>query len=168
MPHINIEIKAKTNRVDEIRNLLLSKSADYKGIDKQTDTYFNTNSGRLKLREGNIENNLIFYERNNEEGPKQSDVILYKSLQKPELKEIISKSIGVKTVVEKEREIYFIENVKFHIDKVNKLGNFVEIEAIDADGTIGKEKLNEQCNYYIKLLGIKQSDLISTSYSDMI
>ena len=71
-------------------------------------------------------------------------------------------------VVDKKREIYFIDNVKFHIDKVKGLGNFIEIEAIDKTGKIGKKKLLEQCNYYIKLFGIKNTDLLSNSYSDLL
>jgi len=168
MQHLNIEIKAKVSNISKIRNILLSKKAKFIGIDKQTDTYFDVKNGRLKLREGNIENNLIFYERSNKKEPKQSDVNLYKSVPKSELKTILSKAVGIKVVVEKEREIYFIENVKFHIDRVKNLGTFVEIEAIDKKGTIGIEKLTEQCNYYLNLFEITENDLLSTSYSDMI
>ena len=62
----------------------------------------------------------------------------------------------------------FIENVKFHIDTVKDLGAFMEIEAIDHDDNIGKEKLLEQCNSYLKLFGILEEDLISVSYSDLL
>ncbi len=66
------------------------------------------------------------------------------------------------------REIYFIENVKFHLDEVKGLGTFVEIEAIDSDGSIGKEKLLEQCNFYLQAFEIKDEDLLEKSYSDMV
>ena len=71
-------------------------------------------------------------------------------------------------VVDKKREIYFIKNVKFHIDTVVGLGEFIEIEAIDMDGSIGKDKLDSQCKEYIKLLNIMDKDLISDSYGDLI
>ncbi|MBS1562896.1 MAG: adenylate cyclase, partial [Bacteroidetes bacterium] len=58
MSSINIEIKARTTRTDEIRQLLLGEGAEFRGTDHQTDTYFNVPKGRLKLRQGNIENNL--------------------------------------------------------------------------------------------------------------
>lgn len=67
MMHLNIEIKAKSNNQDAIREILKSKNADVKGIDHQIDTYFNVNFGRLKLREGNIENHLIHYQREDKE-----------------------------------------------------------------------------------------------------
>ncbi len=76
MPFINIEIKARTSNTAGIRKYLLEHKAEYKGTDLQTDTYFNTAKGRLKLREGNIENNLIYYERENKAGPKQSNFSL--------------------------------------------------------------------------------------------
>ena len=168
MAHVNIEIKAKSNNQDEIREILKSKNANFKGVDHQIDTYFKVNNGRLKLREGKIENHLIHYQRENKEGPKQSDVTLFKSDPKSSLKEILTKALGVLVVVDKQREIYFIDNVKFHIDIVEDLGTFVEIEAIDNDGTIGKDKLLEQCQFFLDLFKISQEYLISVSYSDLL
>ncbi|MBS3071247.1 class IV adenylate cyclase [Candidatus Pacearchaeota archaeon] len=168
MAHINIEIKAKSNNQDAIREILKSKNADFKGVDHQIDTYFKVNNGRLKLREGKIENHLIHYQRENKEGPKQSDVTLFKSDPKSSLKEILTKALGILVVVDKKREIYFFDNVKFHIDIVEDLGTFVEIEAIDNDGTIGKDKLLEQCQFFLDLFKISQEDLISVSYSDLL
>ena len=168
MKHLNIEIKAKCSDHEKIRSILKSRNADFKGTDHQIDTYFKVNNGRLKLREGNIENFLVFYERENREGPKQSNVILFKSDPNSSLKEILLTSLGILVVVDKQREIYFIENVKFHIDTVKNLGTFMEIEAIDSDGAFGKEKLLEQCENYLKLFGIPKDDLISVSYSDLL
>jgi adenylate cyclase, class 2 len=168
MPHINIEIKARTSAPDRIREILKSNNADFIGVDHQVDTYFKVHSGRLKLREGNIENHLIYYERENTRGPKKSSILLYKNSRDSNLKELLTKSLGVFAVVDKRREIYFIDNVKFHLDNVAGLGTFVEIEAIDKDGSIGSEKLLAQCNYYLTLLNILKDDLIEKSYSDLI
>lgn len=168
MKRTNIEIKARCSDQNKIRNLLKEQKAEFKGLDRQIDTYFRVNNGRLKLREGNIENFLVFYEREGTSGPKQSNVILFESEPETSLKEILTRSLGILTVVDKQREIYFIENVKFHLDNVAGLGTFAEIEAIDKDGTIGREKLREQCEFYLKLFDIKESDLLSDSYSDML
>jgi adenylate cyclase, class 2 len=168
MAHLNIEIKARTKDQEKIRKILFSEKADYKGTDHQIDTYLRVNSGRLKLREGNIENNLIHYQREDMQGPKCAEVILFHTAAGSPLKDILVRSLGVLIVVDKVREIYFIGNVKFHIDQVKNLGSFVEIEAIDADGTIGKEKLYEQCNHYLELFRIPPEDLVSVSYSDLL
>jgi len=168
MNHTNIEIKAKCSNPDSVREILKSHNADFKGTDHQIDTYFKVNEGRLKLREGNIENFLIFYSRDNQAGPKQSDVTLYKTEPNSPLKVALTQALGILVVVNKQREIYFIDNVKFHIDDVKGLGTFVEIEAIDNIGSIGKEKLLKQCQEYIKILNISEADLIKNSYSDML
>ena len=125
MSILNIEFKAKTNKLTEQENLFLKQRPLFIGEDHQVDTYFNVAVGRLKLREGNIENALIHYERED-------------------------------------------FAVKFHFDTVEGLGTFVEVEAIDKDGSIGKEKLQAQCDAYAALLGITAEDFCSVSYSDMI
>ncbi len=168
MAHINIEIKAKSENQDKIREILKSRNADFKGIDHQIDTYFKVNNGRLKMREWNIENNLIYYKRENKPGPKQSDIILFDSDPKSSLKDILINSLGILVIVDKKREIYFIDNIKFHIDIVENLGTFVEIEAIDSKGNIWKDKLLEQAQFFLDLFKISEKDLISVSYSDLL
>ncbi len=164
----NVEIKARTKRAEDLRKILLDKGADFKGVDTQLDTYFCVNNGRLKLREGEIENNLIHYQRENSEEAKFSDVLLHKPNDSESLKSVLSKALGVFVEVHKQREIYFIGNVKFHLDEVRDLGNFVEIEAIDTDGAFSQQQLTEQCEYYQNLLGILPEDLIALSYSDLL
>jgi predicted adenylyl cyclase CyaB len=155
MSYRNIEIKARCADPSFIRQYLLQHNALLKGVDEQTDTYFHVQQGRLKLREGNIEKALIFYRRKNIAGPNLSEVVLYQLKDDAvALKLALVNSLGIKTVVKKRREIYFIKNVKFHIDVVEGLGSFVEIEAIDADGKIGMEIIKQQCEFYVAALGI--------------
>jgi adenylate cyclase, class 2 len=168
MAHLNIEIKARCSNPGYIKEYLKSHNAEFKGTDHQTDTYFSVVNGRLKLREGNIENNLIYYERGNLPGAKESYFRLVKMADPKGLKEMLAKSLGIKIVVEKKREIYFIGNVKFHIDEVAGLGNFAEIEASNLYADISKEKLQEQCEFYKSEFKIKDENLIAVSYSDML
>lgn len=168
MTFINIEIKARTNKIAEIRDYLLANHAEYKGTDFQTDTYFNTSKGRLKLRQGNIENNLIYYERENQAGPKQSDFSLLEITDPETLKKMLTAAAGIKVKVEKQREIFFIGNVKFHLDLLPQLGNFVEIEASNKYAPRSTAQLNEQCNFYMQAFNIAPDDLIDISYSDML
>lgn len=177
MSFINVEIKARlapdinnasTERVRFIRDFLVNNKAEFKGTDQQTDTYFNVPKGRLKLREGNIENNLIYYERTDQAGPKNSFFKLVKVEDADGLKEALRQSVGIKVVVKKKREIYYIGNVKFHIDEVPGLGVFTEIEAGNMLDGLSKEQLMEQCDHYMKAFGIQPGDLVSVSYSDML
>jgi adenylate cyclase, class 2 len=167
--HLNIEIKARSRRHDHLRQLLAQQAgSDFRGTDHQVDTYFHVPHGRLKLRQGNIENNLIHYHRPDQAGPKASEVQLYRTPESDTLRTLLGGALGVRVVVDKLRDIYFIDNVKFHLDTVQGLGTFVEIEAIDFDGTIGAERLHQQCEYYLKLLDIAPEDLLDNSYSDML
>ncbi|RYZ25189.1 MAG: CYTH domain-containing protein [Chitinophagaceae bacterium] len=166
--HINFEFKAKHKNIAEAERILLGKNPRFVGDDHQVDTYFNVPNGRLKLREGTIEQSLIFYERTNTAGAKQSNVTLYSHQPDAALKLALTQAIGVKVVVDKKRKIYFIDNVKFHFDRVEVLGEFLEVEAIDNDGSIGIEKLKEQCTYYQQLLGVHDNDFMAESYSDLL
>jgi predicted adenylyl cyclase CyaB len=168
MLHLNFEFKAKTDNIKQLESKLLQLHPKFIGEDHQIDTYFNVPKGRLKLREGNIENSLIYYERKNTTGAKQSDIILYEHNFDKNLKEVLIRVHGIKAVVDKLRKIYFVDNVKFHFDKVKDLGEFVEVEAIDKDESIGLKKLQEQCDYYASFFEIKPTDYIAISYSDMI
>lgn len=168
MSHINFEFKAKSSNIVDLEKKLLELNPRFMGEDHQKDTYFNVPKGRLKLREGNIENALIFYERTDSANAKQSDVLLYPHPSNGSLKEILIKVHGVKVVVDKIRRIYFIENVKFHFDRVEGLGTFVEVEAIDKTGIMDVNILKEQCLFYATLFDIKEEDYISHSYSDLM
>jgi len=110
---LNIEIKARCKNPVTIKEILASRNADFKGVDHQIDTYFKVSNGRMKFREGNIENSLIHYNRPNQAGPKKSDYILYHPQPDSSLKQLLTQANGILVVVDKLRSIYFIENVKF-------------------------------------------------------
>jgi adenylate cyclase class 2 len=164
----NYEFKARAVDLNKLEQKLLELDPVFKGEDHQIDTYFNVPAGRLKLREGNIENALIYYERPDIADSKQSDIILYRHQPESSLKEILTRVNGIKVIVDKRRKIYFIENVKFHFDTVIELGTFIEVEAINETALMDMEKLKEQCKYYFSYFGLNDSDYINKSYSDLI
>jgi adenylate cyclase class 2 len=166
--HINFEFKARHTDIIAAEKILQQYNPDFIGEDHQIDTYFNVPNGRLKLREGTIEQALIFYERTNTASAKQSNVTLYPHSADSSLKPILVQSLGIKTVVDKKRKIYFIDNIKFHFDTVESLGKFIEVEAIDRNGSISIESLKEQCQFYQTLFGIREEDFIAESYSDLL
>lgn len=166
---LNIEIKARCDDHGRTRQILSEMGSRVMGTDHQIDTYFRVPDGRLKLREGSIENSLIFYQRPDQAGPKRSDVQLYRvTPPDPSLKAVLGEALGVFVVVDKEREIHFVDNVKIHLDHVEGLGAFLEIEAIDADGTHSEDSLLAQCEEFMRRFGVRDSDLLDVSYSDLI
>ena len=168
MPIHIIEFKARIKDTNAAEKQLQSLHPSFKGEDHQVDTYFNVSQGRLKLREGNIENALIWYDRPDEASSKLSNVLLYKHQPDSSLKEVLTSANGIKVVVDKTRKIYFVENVKFHFDEVAGLGRFIEVEAIDETGELGIEKIKQQCDHYAAFFNIQPEEFMSASYSDML
>lgn len=165
---LNAEFKARVKDLATAEQRLLALNPRFVGEDRQTDTYFNTNNGRLKFREGNIENALIFYRRSNQAGVRQSDITISKQGLNNDLKFTLVKALGILAVVEKKRRIYFIENVKFHFDAIEGLGSFIEVEAIQPSEGFDIAKLEIQCRQYEDFFNIDQDDLIGYSYCDML
>ena len=127
--------------------------------------------GRLKIREGTIENCLVWYERENTAGPKPCRFQIIKfqkhDFRLTELKALLSASLGVSIRVIKTREIYFTGNVKIYLDTVPDLGTFIEIEAFETDSQ-NPESLRKQCDTFFRLLGIRNDQLVSKSYADLM
>lgn len=177
MSQKNIEIKARCNDISVVIDYLDKDPLFVKnGLDHQTDTYYNTINGtRLKMREGNVENALVSYKRDDEFGPKNSDIVLHHFSNESQriidnLKDILNHSLGTLVVVNKYRHIYWNDkdNVKIHVDEVENLGNFVEIEVMDFTGN-SRDRLEmmEICEFYIDQF-ILHHGLISNSYSDLL
>ncbi len=152
----------------EYEKKLLTIDPEFRGTDHQTDTYFNVKRGRLKLREGNIENALINYDRDDIAGSKKSDVILYRHTPDDALKDILVRQFGIRVIVSKISKIYFKGNVKFHFDTVEGLGSFIEVEAIDEKDEFTAEQLKAQCDHYLSFFGVTKDQLVDRSYSDML
>ncbi|MBT3980360.1 MAG: class IV adenylate cyclase [Bacteriovoracaceae bacterium] len=165
---VNFEFKAKSKNLDEKRSILLGLGANSIGVDHQIDTYYQVDRGRLKLRQGNIENTLIHYNRENKSGPKKSDVSLFKTGSTASLKTLLDKALDQKVVVDKKREILFIGNTKFHLDRVEGLGEFIEVEVISDDPNCNVSLLKEKCDFYLEKLMVGKDDLIDCSYSDLL
>lgn len=164
----NFEFKAKVESIQFFEQILQQYNPTYIGEDHQIDTYFNATSGRLKLREGNIENALIAYDRENLASSKSATIILYQHEPNPALKEILIQQLGIKVVVDKIRRIYSIDHIKFHFDQVKGLGEFIEVEAIDRDNFFTTEQLKSNCDYWQEKFSIKPYQMIDLSYSDLL
>ena len=169
MQGINVEFKARMRDEKWVRAALKCLHPRVAGTDHQVDTYFNTPTGRLKLRQGNIENALIFYQRQNTARVRPSKVLLCEfsdPAQAWKLKKVLASALGVAAVVDKVREIYFVGNVKIHLDRVRGLGKFLEVEAFVQKGSLrhGRRKAEQMK----QMFGVLPEDVLPHSYSDMI
>jgi len=166
MKIVNFEFKARINDEQRVREALRRLKARSIGTDHQIDTYFQVPSGRLKVREGRIENALIFYRRNNARRARQSAVEMMLLPRRNSLRAILGRALATLAVVDKRREIYFVKNVKIHLDRVRQLGKFLEVEAISRRGNV--KKIRSQARRFQQLFGITAKDIVAESYSDLI
>ncbi len=139
--------------------------AHKQGTYRQADTYFNVQTGRLKLREidGEPTSKLVYYEREDIPDLKMSDILILETPDPDTLKAILQRSIGVKVTVTKQREIYQHQGTQIHLDDVEDLGTFIEFERPITDLPEDRETLKE----LMEKLEIRPGDLITGSYSDL-
>jgi predicted adenylyl cyclase CyaB len=166
MKHLNFEFKARLKDEQRVRTALKRLDARFIGTDHQLDTYFRVPGGRLKVREGRLENALIFYRRSNVRRARQAAVEMVLLPRRNHLRAILASALGTLAVVDKRREIYFVKNVKIHLDRVRQLGKFLEVEAISRTGDV--KKIRSQARRFQELFGIKAKDIVAESYSDLI
>eukprot|EP01091_Cochliopodium_minus_P019385 TRINITY_DN8131_c0_g1_i1.p1 TRINITY_DN8131_c0_g1~~TRINITY_DN8131_c0_g1_i1.p1 ORF type:complete len:202 (-),score=48.02 TRINITY_DN8131_c0_g1_i1:13-618(-) len=166
----NIEIKAKVDdlKVVEEKVKQLCNNQDYPQILIQEDTFFECTKGRLKLRKINNTKDglLIAYLREDKEGPKSNDWILTVVEDAEQTKKVLDMSNGITGIVKKKRTLYVIDDTRVHLDEVEGLGSFFELEVKikqgnEEEGKKVAEGLMEKC-------GILKSNMIDVAYHDLL
>lgn len=163
----NIEVKARVRDLDSLRQVAERLSDTPCQVIPQQDTFFNCPRGRIKLRELNTQHGqLVYYQRPDLPGPKHSEYSIFETDNPQGLKSILAQAFGVRGVVTKTRYVYLVGQTRIHLDQVQELGTFMELEVVlqpgqtDADGMAIAQDLMEE-------LGIDQADLIDSAYVDL-
>ena len=164
----NIEIKAKVKDFDELVRLVETLS-DAPGVTLlQEDTFFNTPSGRLKLRVlAPDHGELIHYARDNASGPKRSDYVISTTQEPDALKAVLAAAWGIRGVVRKQRLLYRVANTRIHLDAVEGLGTFMELEVVLTAGQTEQQGFATAVGLMARL-GIADSDLVDVAYIDLL
>ena len=164
----NIELKAKISDLERARRTAESIATERLGTEHQVDTYFHCPHGRLKLRQiDRSPAQLIWYARSDRPAARASDYLVVPISNPETLKAALAAALGTRVVVEKRREIFLWHNVRIHLDQVERLGEFIELEAAldpQQDDAVGHARLDELG----KLFQIGRDDLVSGSYSDLL
>jgi len=165
----NLEIKARCGDLAAARGVAQRLATRHVGLDQQVDTYFCTRAGRLKLRESSLEGGqLVPYLRPDARGPKRADYQVIPVADTAGLKALLSEMLGVHRVVRKQREIFLHENVRIHLDRVDGLGEFVELEAVFDGSSAAEAEQQGKVDFLMKELDIAPGDLLATSYEGML
>jgi predicted adenylyl cyclase CyaB len=164
----NIEIKARVRDVAALRARAQELSDASVQVIPQEDTFFATQKGRLKLRElGPALGQLVYYERADQGGPKRSDYRIFETHDVAGLREILSLALGVRGVVKKVRSLYLVGQTRLHLDDVDGLGQFMELEVVLQPGQSEAEGMNVAMGLMAEL-GVEETDLLEGAYMDLL
>ncbi len=164
----NIEIKARVPDFEQIRSRAEKMSDTAVDIIPQEDIFFNVDKGRLKLRIlAPDRSQLIYYTRPDQEGPKRSDYHISFSSDPQNLKRVLELAYGIRGVVRKTRYLYLVGQTRIHVDAVEGLGYFMELEVVMAEGQSDAQgqKIAEDL---MSALGVDGADLIDGAYMDLL
>jgi len=163
----NIEIKALLPDPSRVRQIAEQTGED-KGATLQEDTFFTSERGRLKLRRfSTTHGELIYYERPDKPCPKQSHYVLCTTGDPDGLRQVLEKALGIEGIVRKKRHLFLFGQIRIHLDEVEGLGSFLELEVILQEGQQPEEG-TAIANELMEKLGVKKKDLVAGAYIDLI
>jgi adenylate cyclase len=164
----NVEIKARVRDPIAVESRV-AELADGPPVDlEQHDTFFPVPNGRLKLRrfpDGSGE--LIHYDRPDETGPKLSDYVIHRTREGDTLLPPLTRALGVRGVVRKERRLYTVGRTRVHLDTVEGLGSYLELEVV-LDRGQSREDGERTAHDLLARLGVHPEDLVEGAYIDLL
>jgi predicted adenylyl cyclase CyaB len=163
----NLEIKATVDSLAAARRRLgVLEGATRHAILRQTDWYFRVPKGRLKLRVvgANRDAELIAYVRPDKTGARTSEFQRLPTSDAAGTRRLLERMLGARGCVRKRREVWLYRNARIHLDTVEGLGRFIEIEVVITEGMAQARALMKELR---DVLGISAKDLIPGSYSNM-
>jgi len=165
---VNVEIKARVKDVAALRERVQALAEQDPELLRQEDTFFCTRAGRLKLRvfDGG-RGELIYYERDDNCGPVPSTYLVSPVEDVSGLRESLASLLGVRGIVRKEREYFRLGRTRVHIDQVESLGAFLELEVVLAAGE-SAEAGRAEALALMEALSVRSEDLLSAAYIDLV
>ena len=160
----NLELKIRVTSHQSLKKILEQIGAENKGMLNQKDVYYSIPNGLLKLRIENRYESLIFYNRNENNKNRWSD---FEVLQFANAKgeKFFNNLFDVEVIVKKKRELFYYDDTRIHLDKVNNLGKFLELETLVING---KADAKKRFTKIINLLKLDESKQIRKSYRDLL
>ena len=165
---VNIEIKARVRDLEGLLKRAEALSYTPCNVIVQEDTFFFAPQGRLKLRVlAPDRGELIFYVREDAAGPKRSSYLLFSTTDPVSLGAVLEAGLGVRGVVRKQRSLYQVGETRIHLDEVEGLGSFMELEVVLSSGQSEREGKAIAARLMAEL-GIKETDLVEGAYIDLL
>lgn len=164
----NVEIKARVSDLGGLVRRASALAARGPVVVEQTDTFFHCSRGRLKLREiHGAEAELIYYERADRHGPTESRFLRSRCGEPEALREALGRALGVRGSVRKRRTLFLVGRTRIHVDEVEGLGAFVELE-VELQGSETEVEGAATARDLMHRLGIAPEDLVELAYIDLL
>lgn len=164
----NVEIKARIESVKALESKVAKIADDGPTEILQDDTFFQCENGRLKLRVfSESYGELIFYQRSNQLGPKESLYVRAETDEPTSLREALSLAYGQTGRVRKHRTLYLVDRTRVHLDRVESLGDFLELEVVLSDCESSQAGV-DIAHHLMAQLGIEPAQLIEGAYVDLL
>ncbi len=164
----NIEIKARLTDMEATEKCLADLSIQKSAIIRQSDVFYKSPNGRLKLRRfTDHRGELIFYQRAVQKGPKTSRYQIYRTEDPDGLQKILDLAYPVLGEVHKTRNLYLTGQTRIHLDRVEHLGDFLELEVVLKDRQSSAEGM-QTARDLMHNLGIKDEDCLAEAYIDLL
>jgi len=164
----NIEIKARIECIESLAAVAATLAIEEPMEIDQDDTFFACEAGRLKLRAfSKTSGELIFYRRANQYGPKESFYVRSPTSEPDSLREALTLAYGQAGRVQKHRTVFLVGRTRVHLDQVQGLGHFLELEVVldnDEPTEVGVLEATELMNK----LGVQEHQLLEEAYVDLL
>ncbi|XP_062339151.1 uncharacterized protein LOC134037701 isoform X1 [Osmerus eperlanus] len=164
----NVEIKARVNDYSLFAERAGQLSQSEGVVIRQQDTFFNCSNGRLKLRnlmDGSGQ--LIFYERPDCDGPKLSRYSISPTQDPEGLRVVLADALGIKGEVRKERRLFLVGQTRVHLDTVEGLGHYMELEVVMREDQ-SPEEGEQVARGLMEQLAVGQDSLVTGAYMDLL
>lgn len=164
----NVEIKAKVADLEMLRRRAELIADGGPQVIHQEDIFFPCGRGRLKLRRfSDQQGELIFYRRADSPEPRESVYLILATSEPDVLAGLLSQALGVRGTVRKSRTLYWSGQTRIHLDEVEGLGKFVELEVVLEPSQSTDEGLR-LARRLMEILGIEEKSLLQDAYIDLL
>lgn len=171
----NLEIKARFDDLSRGARIAAAAGGEHRGTLVQTDTYFHAPAGRLKVRENVLVGpdgvrtasaELIAYRRADRDGTRESTYWISRLERADDCLAGLAGVLGVRVIVRKRRELWLVGATRVHLDEVDHLGRFLELETV----INGQPELDARREHdeLVQRLGLSAADTIAGSYSELL